>query len=97
MFDVCVVYSDPNDFKRFLDNIESNKCYISGFNINSRADRNKAIKIKAKWGAIKNPFVEITEKDKPIKCFYSDESYEYGYDVINQTIKFINGQSKIVK
>jgi hypothetical protein len=97
MLDVSIVYDNPNDYKRFLDNIESNICYILGYNINSHVDRSKAIKIKTKWGAIKNPFIEISEMDKPLKCFYSDESYEYGNDIINQAIKFINGKSKIIK
>ena len=43
--------------------------------------------IKTDWGAKKEPFCLIKDKDKVLRCFYSEDNIE----VIDAALEFIKG------
>lgn len=81
-----VVYDDKKD-RELLDLIDSKfPIFIDYIDFNTVAGRKEAYRVKSHWGAIKNPFVVITEGDNVIDVFYSEKD-----NAINQLINFLNG------
>ena len=81
-----VVYDDKKD-RELLNLIDSKfPIFIDYINFNTVVGRKEAYRVKSHWGAIKNPFVVITEGDNVIDVFYSEKD-----NAINQLINFLNG------
>lgn len=81
-----VVYDDKKD-RELLNLIDSKfPIFIDYINFNTVVGRKEAYRVKSHWGAIKNPFVVITEGDNVIDVFYSEKD-----NAVNQLINFLNG------
>jgi hypothetical protein len=81
-----VIYD--NDKDRKLLELTPNKfpIFINFIDFNSINGRKEAYRIKGKWAARANPFVEVLDdEDKVLRCFYSENQ-----SAINQLIQFLN-------
>lgn len=81
---IYITYNTSTQYDRILNlpykNIHAiNSCTLKG--------KKEAWKLKSHWAAKEDPFILVTEKDKPIKVFYS----ETGRDIINDLIEYLNG------
>lgn len=89
MISVTLVYDKDSDKELFLNSNLSIEPIIELYNMNTLDGRKKGFKIKGIWSAKKNPFIVISEDNKPIKCFYSENNFEN-----NALIQFINEYSR---
>ena len=87
--EIKIVYDNKKD-KEFLNLTYSEIPYFVEY-INCNEAPKEAYKIKSHWGAIKNPFVVITDENKIVKVFYSDAK---GSNAIQQLINYLNNDSK---
>ena len=81
-----IIYSIDKD-KKLLELVPSNfPIFINFINITSGKDRKQAFRIKSKWGAKKNPFIEVLDEDGKVnRCFYSENN-----SAITQLIEWLN-------
>lgn len=86
---INVVFDNEKD-RKLLELIPSNiPVFINFINFNTHSGRKEAYKIKGKWAAKVNPFVEVLDDDnKVLRCFYSEKQ-----SAINQLIQFLNGST----
>ena len=78
MLDVKIVTEKDTDVDRIINDINR---------IIYREGKKEAYELKSHWASRKNPFICISnDKDRVIKCFYS----ETGDDIINSCINYIN-------
>ena len=80
--EISIIYSDESQ----LDKINHIVDYFDG-----NTGKKQGRMIKGRWGAKLDPFVIITDGEKPIKAFYS----ETGEDVLDSLRKYINDYYKI--
>ena len=80
--EVDIIYSDNKD-REFFDLIGSKFPIF----VNYISNRNEAYKIKSYWGAKKDPFIILKNKDKIEKIFYSDVK---GDNALIQLINYLN-------
>ena len=94
MIDLYIVYENTDNLNRLYESDFDvhEQIFIHAYNINKKSDRSAGFKLKSSWGAKENPFIYLEKDGKPLKCFYSESSYEYGNDVINQVIKYLNDE-----
>ena len=81
-----IVYSNIKD-REFFDSIELKFPIFFNY-IN---DRKEAYKLKAHWGAKKDPFIVLSDNNKIVKVFYSDVA---GDNALIQFINYINNDCK---
>jgi len=86
MYDVTIIYDNPQTIELF--NMVPNKkdIFVEYIDINNQKDRSNAVNLKRAWGARKNPFVIVKNKDNIEKIFWSEGKD----DAVNQLIKWIN-------
>lgn len=90
--EAVVVYDNKKD-RELLNSVDSKfPLFIHYINFNTPKGRKESYKVKSHWGAIKNPFVVLTENDNVIDIFYSEKD-----NAINQLINYLNDSSKIQK
>ena len=94
MIDVCLTYTDINDFNRLIKADIKTEIFIHHYKSDTITGRSKSNKLKFEWGAKQDPFILVTDKNVPLKCFYSEQEYEYGNDIIDQLITYLNKISK---
>ena len=88
--EATIIYEEKED-REFLNLIDSKlPIFINYIDYNNVKGRKKAHKIKSHWGAVKNPFILLSEEDKIIKVFYSEKD-----NAIQQFIKYLNDSSKV--
>lgn len=84
MFDIYVVYDDPSH--RDLVNMLhfTKQVFMHWYDMNTAEGKKKGYKLKALYGARKNPFVVVEKNDQLEKVFWSEGKD----DAINQLIKW---------
>ena len=83
----AIIIYDNNKDRELFELINSKfPIFVSYINFNTTNGRKEAYKIKSYWGAVKNPFVVVSENDQIINVFYSEK----GENAINQLINFLN-------
>ena len=82
-----VVYDNIKD-KELLDKINLGvPFFIDYINVNTVKGKKESYKIKSRWGAKLNPFIELyDDENKIIKVFYSEKQ-----NAVNQLISYLNG------
>lgn len=83
---VNIVYDNIKD--RELVELTPNKfpIFVNFIDFNTVEGRKEAYRIKGKWAARANPFVEVLDdKNQTLRCFYSEEK-----SAIGQLIQFLN-------
>ena len=84
--EAIIVYDNKKD-RELLDLIDSKfPIFIKYIDFNTVEGSKEAYRIKSHWGAIKNPFVVVQEKEKILKVFYSEKN-----NAVNQLISYLNG------
>lgn len=87
MIELILVSSNLNDVEQVLDSNIADRFYFTFIDSNSAYTKKDAYALKTDWGAKKEPFCMVKEKDKVLRCFYSEESNK----VIDDTLQFIKG------
>ena len=87
MIELILVSSDLNDVEQVLESNIADKFYFTFVDSNSVHTKKEAYTLKTDWGAKKEPFCIVKEKDNVLRCFYSEESNK----VIDNALEFIKG------
>ena len=87
MIELILVSSNLEDEKKVLESPIVDKFYFKFIDSNSAYTKKEAYTLKTDWGARKEPFCIVKEKDNVLRCFYSEESNK----VIDKTLEFIKG------
>lgn len=82
-FDIYVTYSDIDVKKRIGDSDLKGSPFLHLIDSLSKRGKKEAYLLKSQYGARLDPFVLITDKDNPIKAFYSEASDDVIFDLIN--------------
>lgn len=85
MLELLLVSNNLNDEKKVLSRESPSGYYFSFLDLGSMLCRADAYALKSEWGARKDPFALVKDKDKVLRCFYSEE----GKDVIDEALNFI--------
>lgn len=83
--DIYIVCNDSSQEKQVRDSVKSPLTFHF---IDSKKGSKEARTLKSHWAARLEPFALVMNKDKPIKAFYSEAE-----DVINNLIKYLNGET----
>ena len=85
-YNVNFIYTDSKD-KELVKAVPSKfPVFINFLDLLSAKDKKQAFRIKAKWGAKKNPFIEVLSEDGKVdRCFYSENS-----SAVSQLIEWLN-------
>lgn len=87
MIELVLVSSNLEDEKKVLETPKVDKFYFNFVDSGSAYTKKQAYTIKTDWGAKKEPFCLIKDKDKVLRCFYSEDNIE----VIDAALEFIKG------
>lgn len=87
-----IVYNNPND-KELIKLIEfKNPVFVNFIDFNSLKGRKESYKVKGKYAARANPFIELLDDNKElIKAFYSEEK-----NACNQFIEWMNNDRNFI-
>ena len=85
MIELILISSDLNDVEQVLKSNTADKFYFTFVDSNSAYTKKDAYTLKTDWGAKKEPFCMVKEKDNVLRCFYSEESNK----VIDNALEFI--------
>ena len=87
MIELVLVSSNLEDERKIVESEIIDKFYFTFIDSNSLYTKKMAYTIKSEWGARSEPFVLIKDKDKILRCFYSEKSNM----VIDEALDFIKG------
>ena len=87
MIELILVSANLEDEDKVLKSEVVDKFYFKFIDSNSAYTKKEAYTLKTDWGAKKEPFCMVKEKDKVLRCFYSEKSN----NVIDQALEFIKG------
>jgi len=87
MIELILVSANLEDEDKVLKSEVVDKFYFKFIDSNSVYTKKEAYTLKTDWGAKKEPFCMVKEKDKVLRCFYSEKSN----NVIDQALEFIKG------
>lgn len=87
MIELILVSSNLNDVEQVLKSNTADRFYFTFIDSNSAYSKKDAYTLKTDWGAKKEPFCIVKEKDNILRCFYSEESNK----VIDNALEFIKG------
>ena len=87
MIELILVSSNLNDAEQVLKSNTADRFYFTFIDSNSAYSKKDAYTLKTDWGAKKEPFCIVKEKDNILRCFYSEESNK----VIDNALEFIKG------
>lgn len=87
MIELILVSSNLEDEKKILESEIVDKFYFTFLDSNSIYTKKQAYTLKTDWGAKKEPFILVKDKDKVLRCFYAEESNK----VIDKSLEFIKG------
>ena len=85
MIELILVSSDLSDERKVIESEIVDKFYFKFIDSNSAYTKKEAYTIKTDWGARKEPFCIVKDKDKALRCFYSEQSKK----VIDEALEFI--------
>ena len=85
MIELILVSSDLEDERKILESEIVDKFYFTFLDSNSVYTKKQAYALKTDWGAKKEPFILVKDKDKVLRCFYTEEDNE----VIDKSLEFI--------
>ena len=85
MVELVLISNNLDDEKKVLSRESPSGYYFSFLDLGSMLCRADAYALKSEWGARKDPFALVKNKDKVLRCFYSEE----GKDVIDEALNFI--------
>ena len=85
MIELILVSSDLNDVEQVLKSNTADKFYFTFVDSNSAYTKKDAYTLKTDWGAKKEPFCMVKEKDNVLRCFYSESSDK----VLDEALEFI--------
>lgn len=84
--DITIVHNDPK-FNLSKLNFPYPVC-VKTFDVGTKQEKRKGWELKTEWGAKADPFIICYDKDRVIKCFYT----EADHNVYKSLIEFLNGQ-----
>lgn len=85
MIELVLVSSNLEDERKIVEDEIVDKFYFTFIDSNSLYTKKLAYTIKSEWGARLEPFIVIKDKDKVLRCFYSEKSDM----VIDEALDFI--------
>ena len=85
MIELILVSSNLEDEKKVIESSIVDKFYFKFVDSNSAYTKKEAYTIKTDWGARKEPFCIVKDKDKVLRCFYTEENKK----VIDKALDFI--------
>ncbi len=85
MIELILVSSDLNDVEQVLKSNIADRFYFTFIDSNSAYTKKEAYALKTDWGAKKEPFCMVKEKDNVLRCFYSESSDK----VLDEALEFI--------
>ena len=85
MIELVLVSNNLEDEKKVLSRESPSGYYFSFLDLGSMLCRADAFALKSEWGARKDPFALVKDKDKVLRCFYAEESK----NVIDEALDFI--------
>jgi hypothetical protein len=87
MIELILVSSDLNDVEQVLKSNTADRFYFTFIDSNSAYTKKDAYTLKTDWGAKKEPFCIVKERDNVLRCFYSESSDK----VLDEALEFIKG------
>lgn len=85
MIELILVSSELEDEKKVLESPIVQRFYFKFIDSNSAYTKKEAYTLKTDWGAKKEPFAMVKNKDEVLRCFYSESSDK----VIDEALEFI--------
>ena len=85
MIELTLVSSNLEDAEYILKSSIVDRFYFTFVDSNSVYTKKEAYTLKTDWGARKEPFCIVKEKDNVLRCFYSESSDK----VLDETLEFI--------
>lgn len=85
MIELILVSSDLNDVEQVLKSNTADRFYFTFIDSNSAYTKKDAYTLKTDWGAKKEPFCIVKERDNVLRCFYSESSDK----VLDEALEFI--------
>ena len=85
MLELTLVSSNLEDEKKVIESPIVQKFYFKFIDSNSAYTKKEAYTLKTDWGAKKEPFAMVKNKDKVLRCFYSESSDK----VVDDALEFI--------
>ena len=85
MVELVLISNNLDDEKKVLSRESPSGYYFSFLDLGSMLCRADAYALKSEWGARKDPFALVKDKDKVLRCFYSEKSN----NVIDEALDFI--------
>ena len=85
MIELILVSSSLEDERKVIESSIVDKFYFKFIDSNSAYTKKEAYTLKTDWGAKKEPFCIIKEKDNVIRCFYAEKSN----NVVDEALDFI--------
>lgn len=85
MLELTLVSSNLEDEKKVLESPIVQRFYFKFIDSNSAYTKKEAYTLKTDWGAKKEPFAMVKNKDEVLRCFYSESSDK----VIDEALEFI--------
>ena len=86
MIELTLVSSNLEDEQKVVESTVDG-FYFKFVDSNSAYTKKEAYTIKADWGARKEPFCIVKEKDTVLRCFYSENNN----NVVDEALDFIKG------
>lgn len=87
MIELVLVSSNLEDEKKVLEAPKVDKFYFNFIDSGSAYTKKQAYTLKTDWGAKKEPFAMVKNKDEVLRCFYSESSDK----VVDEALEFIKG------
>lgn len=85
MIELILVSSNLEDAEYILKSSIVDRFYFTFVDSNSAYTKKEAYTLKTDWGAKKEPFCIVKEKDNVLRCFYSESNDK----VLDETLEFI--------
>jgi len=85
MIELTLVSSNLEDEKKILESGIVDGFYFKFIDSGSSLDKKESYSLKKDWGAKKEPFIIIKDKDKVLRCFYSESDKS----VLDAALEFI--------
>ena len=85
MIELILVSSDLNDVEQVLKSNTADRFYFTFIDSNSAYTKKDAYTLKTDWGAKKEPFCIVKERDNVLRCFNSESSDK----VFDEALEFI--------
>lgn len=87
MIELTIVSSNLEDEEHVIQSTIIDGFYFKFIDSNSAYTKKEAYTLKTEWGARKEPFAIVKDKDKVLRCFYSEKNDR----VIDDALQFIKG------